>query len=683
MKNSQQARSNRLASETSPYLLQHAYNPVNWYPWGQEAFDLANKEDRPVLLSVGYSSCHWCHVMAHESFEDETTAEIMNRGFVNIKVDREERPDIDAIYMSAVQAMTGSGGWPMTVVMTPEGKPFFSGTYFPPNDGYGRPSFKRVLLSLEKTWQEKREEVYDSAEKVTGHLSNLETIGTNVTELSPQVIKQALENLTKGFDAKHGGFGHAPKFPPHSILKLLLRQEDKNLVQMAFFTLNKMARAGIYDQLGGGFSRYSVDEAWLVPHFEKMLFDNAQLVRLYAEAYLMTKKPLYKQIVEETLDWVKREMLSEEGGFYSALDADSEGVEGKFYVWDEREIEELLGENAKLAKAYFDVSSMGNFEGHNILNIKHTDERVAERFGLSIEELYQKLAKVKETLFKARAKRIRPSLDDKVLCSWNSLMLMGFAEVGRILVRQDYIDIAVKNAELIHKKMFVNGRLKHSYKAGVAKVEGMLEDYSYYGLALVSLYQATFDSKWLLLAIEMVEAITKHFADGKRGGFFSTADDGEKLLVRPKDYFDSSQPSDNGAAAELLFVLSRYTGNADWEKLALGSIKTMSEAMKEQPNGFGTLLCVLDQFLKPSQEIALIGESKEFIAEINKHFLPYAVKALSINADNDLALQVPFLQRKDKLEGKATIYVCGNNVCWLPVTNTEELREQLVNLARA
>ncbi len=683
MKNNQQAQPNRLASETSPYLLQHAHNPVDWYPWGQEAFDLAKKEDKPILLSVGYSSCHWCHVMAHESFEDEATAEMMNRGFVNIKVDREERPDIDAIYMSAVQAMTGSGGWPMTVVMTPEGKPFFSGTYFPPNDGYGRPSFKRVLLSLEQTWREKREEVYESAEKVTGHLSNLEDIGSSTTELGPEIVKQALENLTKAFDAKHGGFGREPKFPPHSILKLLLRQGDKNLVQMALFTLNKMARGGIYDQLGGGFSRYSVDEAWLVPHFEKMLFDNAQLVKLYAEAYLMTKKPLYKQVVEETLEWIKREMLSEEGGFYSALDADSEGVEGKFYVWDEQEIEELLGADAKLVKAYFDVSSMGNFEGHNILNLKHTDEKVAEHFGLSLEELHQKVAKIKKVLFTARAKRIRPGLDDKILCSWNSLMLAGFAEAGRILARQDYIDIAIKNAELIHKKMFADGRLKHSYKDGVAKVEGLLEDYAYYGLALISLYQATFDSKWFLLAIEMAETITKHFADIKRGGFFSTPDDGEKLLVRPKDYFDSSQPSDNGAAAELLLILSRYTGNSGWENLAVGSIKAMSEAMKEHPHGFGILLCVLDHLFKPSQEIALVGEDvKELTIELNKHFLPYAIKALSTGTEDDLVKQIPFLQQRDKLEGKATAYVCESNTCQLPVTNIEQLKEQLSNLTK-
>ncbi len=682
MENSQQSQPNRLISETSPYLLQHAYNPVDWYPWGKEAFDLARAEDKPILLSVGYSSCHWCHVMAHESFEDDETADMMNRGFVNIKVDREERPDIDTIYMSAVQAMTGAGGWPMTVVMTPEGKPFFSGTYFPPKDGYGRPSFKSILLGLTQTWRERREEVYESAEKVTGYLNNLESIGNSATELSSPIVKQALENLAKAFDVKHGGFGHEPKFPPHSILKLLLRQEDKNLREMAFFTLDKMARGGIYDQLGGGFARYSVDEAWLVPHFEKMLFDNAQLVKLYAEAYLMTKKPLYKKIIEETLEWVKREMLSEEGGFYSALDADSEGVEGKFYVWDEQEIDELLGEDAKLAKAYFDISSMGNFEGHNILNLKHTDERIAERFGLSTTELQQKIAQIKEVLFAARKKRVRPGLDDKILCSWNSLMLAGFAEAGRILARQDYIDTAIKNAELIHEKMLANGRLKHSYKAGVAKVEGMLEDYAYYGLALISLYQATFDSKWLLLAFKKAEVITKHFADSKGSGFFSTPDDGEKLLVRPKDYFDSSQPSDNGAAAELLLILSRYTGNSNWESLAAGSLKAMSEAMKEQPHGFGTLLCVLDQLFKPSQEIALVGESKELFTELNKHFLPYAVKALSTGAEDDLVKQIPFLQQRDKLSGKSTVYVCEDNICQLPVTSIEGFKEQLNNLTK-
>jgi uncharacterized protein len=674
---------NRLANETSPYLLQHKNNPVDWFPWGTEALGQAKREDKPVLLSVGYSACHWCHVMAHESFEDETTAELMNEHFINIKVDREERPDVDSIYMNAVQAMTGSGGWPMTVVMTPDGKPFFGGTYFPPDDHYGRPSFKRVLLGLTDAWKNRRAEVEESANAMKQYLSKLSTI-SDAGELSSDILPEALANLTKTFDARHGGFGGAPKFPPHSALRLLLRQSDDMSQQIAHITLEKMATGGIYDQLGGGFARYSVDAIWLVPHFEKMLYDNAQLVQRYAEGYERTQNPLYKKTIEETLAFVQRELMSPEGGFYSALDADSEGEEGKFYVWSEGEFDAVLidaglGEDSTLAKRYFGVSSAGNFERHTILERSFSDEATMQQFGLSQEELASKILTVQTKLFEARAKRVRPGLDDKILTSWNSLMLAAFADAGRVLKRQDYIDVAVTNANFIRKNLYVDNRLKHTYKNGEARIQGLLEDYAYFGLALVSLYRATFDSQWLLLALELADTITKHFAD-TNGGFFSTADDAEALIIRPKNFFDSPMPSENAATAELLLILSRYTDNREWDNLATNTLKTMTEAMRKQPNGFASLLCALEVVFAPPQEIAVFGnkeDAREMLEYLDHHASPHDVIALIEDLSNPLISKLPFLRERGRVDNKPTVYVCEAGVCKLPVTTLEALREQL------
>jgi uncharacterized protein len=669
---------NRLANETSPYLLQHKDNPVDWFPWGQEALGLAKSQDKPVLLSVGYSACHWCHVMAHESFEDETTAELMNEYFVNIKVDREERPDVDSIYMNAVQAMTGSGGWPMTVVMTPDGKPFFGGTYFPPDDRYGRPSFKRVLMGLADAWKNRRDEVEESANAMKQYLSRLSTIADD-GELSADILPEALSNLSKTFDARHGGFGAAPKFPPHSALRLLLRQDDELSQQMAHVTLERMALGGICDQLGGGFARYSVDAIWLVPHFEKMLYDNAQLVQRYTEGYTTTQNPLYKKVIEETLEFVRRELMSEEGGFYSALDADSEGEEGKFYVWSEEEFDTVLGEDSALAKRYFGVSTTGNFEGHTILERSYPEEAIHQQFNLTQEELEAKIANIKTKLFEARSKRIRPGLDDKILTSWNSLMLTAFADAGRVLRHQDYIEVAIKNANFIHKNLYANGRLKHTYKNGEARIQGLLEDYAYFGLALLSLHRATFDSQWLLLALEIAETITKHFVDSN-GGFFSTADDAETLIVRPKNYFDSPMPSENASTAELLLTLSRYTSNRAWEDLAATTLKTMTEAMRKQPNGFASLVCALELFLAPPQEIAVFAtkeEAKEMLEFLERNASPYSVIALVESQDNPLVSKLPFLQERGRVQDKPTVYVCEAGVCKLPVTTLKGLREQL------
>ncbi len=669
---------NRLANETSTYLLQHKDNPVAWFPWGTEALEQAQKENKPVLLSVGYSACHWCHVMAHESFEDEATAQLMNEHFINIKVDREERPDVDSIYMNAVQAMTGQGGWPMTVVMTPDGKPFFGGTYFPPDDRYGRPSFKRVLLSLADAWQNRRAEVEESANAMKQYLSKLSSLSDS-GELSKDILPEALGNLSKTFDARHGGFGSAPKFPPHSALRLLLQQSDDLSQQMAHTTLEKMAQGGIYDQLGGGFARYSVDAIWLVPHFEKMLYDNAQLAQRYAEGYAKNRNPLYKKVIEETLLFVQRELMSPEGGFYSALDADSEGEEGKFYVWEEKEFDDLLGEDSALAKRYFGVSSAGNFEGKNILERSYSAKALAEQFGLSQEELRAKISAAKTTLLEARAQRVRPGLDDKILTSWNSLMLAAFADAGRILKRQGYIDIAIKNANFIRSNLYSDGGLKHSYKNGEAKIQGLLEDYAYFGLALLSLYRATFDNQWLLLSLELAETITKHFAD-EAGGFFSTADDAEALIVRPKNFFDSPVPSENATTAELLLILSRYTENRAWETLATNTLKTMTEAMRKQPNGFASLLCALEIVFAAPQEIAVFAnkeEAKEMLGLIETHASPHAVVALVEDTNNPLISTLPFLQERGRTDNKPTVYVCEAGVCKLPVTTLEALKKQL------
>jgi uncharacterized protein len=669
---------NRLASETSPYLLQHKDNPVDWYPWGSEALEKAQTQDKPVLLSVGYSACHWCHVMAHESFEDEATARLMNEHFVNIKVDREERPDVDSIYMNAVQAMTGQGGWPMTVVMTPDGKPFFGGTYFPPGDRYGRPSFKRVLLSLADAWKNRRAEVEESANAMKQYLSKLSGLSDG-GELSRDILAEALRNLSATFDPQHGGFGGAPKFPPHSALRFLLRQDDDISQHMAHVTLEKMAEGGLYDQLGGGFARYSVDAIWLVPHFEKMLYDNAQLVQRYTEGYAKNQSLLYKKTIEETLAFVQRDLLSPKGGFYSALDADSEGEEGKFYVWEESEFEALLAEDAALAKRYFGVSATGNFEGKNILERSYPVEALASQFGLSDEELNVKISAIKQKLFAAREQRIRPGLDDKMLTSWNSLMLATFADAGRVLKRQEYIDVAVRNATFLQKKVFAKGRLNHSYKNGEAKIQGLLEDYAYFGLALVSLYRATFDAQWLLLALEIAEVITQHFAD-EAGGFFSTADDAETLIVRPKNFFDSPMPSENAATAELLLTLSRYTDNRTWETLAVNTLQSMTEAMRKQPNGFASLLCALEITFAPPQEIAVFAtkdEAKEMLREIETHASPHAVIALIEDEHNPLLTKLPFLQGRGRTNNKPTVYVCVAGACKLPVTTLEALKNQL------
>ena len=672
---------NRLARETSPYLLQHQYNPVDWYPWGTEAFDRARAEDRPLLLSVGYSSCHWCHVMAHESFEDEATAELMNRHFINVKVDREERPDVDAIYMSAVQALTGQGGWPMTVVMTPEGKPFFAGTYFPAQDRYGQPSFKRVLRSLADAWQRRRDEAEVSADQVAEHLTRVFNLPAGDADGGREELAAARQALAARFDPRHGGFGGAPKFPPHGVLRFLLRQPDEQARGMAYRTLSRMARGGIFDQLGGGFARYSVDERWLVPHFEKMLYDNAQLVSRYAEAWHQTGDPRYRRTVEATLGWVAREMTSPEGGFYSALDADSEGVEGKFYVWHEAEFRSLLGDDAELIASYFGVSEVGNFEGHNVLGVPHQDDVVAARFDIPVEELTARLDRARSVLLEAREKRVRPGLDDKILTSWNGLMIAGYADAGRLLGRRDYLAAGRRNAAFLRRHLYRDGRLLHSYKDGQAKIAGLLEDYAYFGIGLLALYRATYEPEWLELAVELAAAVVEHFHD-PHGGFFSTPADGETLIVRPKNIFDAATPADGIAASELLLQVGRLTGEASYEPMAAAAIRPALEPLQAQPTGFGSSLTLLEHLLSPPREVAIVGrrgaEDTEALLEVLRSSdLRYTVEALSQGPADPLAQRLPFLRQRDLVGGRATVYVCERGACQLPVTTVAEFEQQL------
>ena len=671
---------NRLAAETSPYLLQHADNPVDWFPWGDEAFAAAKTRDKPILLSVGYSACHWCHVMAHESFENPEIAALINEHFVPVKVDREERPDVDAVYMNAVQALTGAGGWPMTVALTPAGKPFFGGTYYPPEDRLGQPGFRRVLTSLANAWATRRDEVDEAAETLTGQLGAVQ-IPAGAGELGRGLSAQALETLSSSFDTVHGGFGNAPKFPPHSALEFLLLRPEPRALELATVTLGEMARGGIYDQLGGGFARYSVDERWLVPHFEKMLYDNTQLVSRYAEGYARTQKPLYKRVVEETLEFLARELRSPEGGFYSALDADSEGKEGKFYVWQVDELDALLGDDAELVKAHYGVTPSGNFEGHSILFVAQPVEAVAAQFSLTEDKVVERLEHARTVLSEARAPRVRPGLDDKILCSWNGLMLNALADAGRVLERDDYLETARETARFMHRVFYKDGRLTHTYKARDAKVEGMLEDYSYFALGLVSLYHATLESEWLSLAFDLTETIVGEFHDAQAGGFFSTVAEAD-LIVRPKDLFDAATPSGNGAAAQLLATLSRYTENRAWESLALDTLKPLQEAMRRYPTGFASLLTALETLYAPPREIVIFGERSDsrtqaLLGVLDAVPLPHTALALIESADDPLVARLPFTQARGMVDDEPTAYVCEGGACRLPVTTPEALREQL------
>ena len=672
---------NALAGETSPYLLQHAHNPVNWYPWSDEALHRAHAEDKPILLSIGYSACHWCHVMEHESFENESTARLMNEHFINIKVDREERPDLDTIYMAAVQMMSGHGGWPMTVFLTPDGVPFFGGTYFPPEDRHGLPGFPRLLLSVAGAYSEKKEAIQKEAATIVRELQRINSIGTAKGALNRDILDTAIPQLMANYDSQYGGFGSAPKFPPSMSLSFLLRSHARTrrteLLEAVEHTLQKMAFGGIYDQLGGGFHRYSVDEKWLVPHFEKMLYDNALLSRIYLDTYVATKNEFYRRIVEETLDYVRREMTSPDGGFYSTQDADSEGHEGKFFVWTPREVESVLGaEDADLFCRCYDVTDHGNFEGKNILNVPRPVSVVARLNKIPEAALEEILARGRRLLFERRESRIKPGRDEKILTAWNGLMLRSFAEASAALDRRDYRDIAVRNAEFVLTGLQREGKLLRSYKDGTARFNAYLEDYSCMVDGLISLYEATFDPRWMREAERLAEVMIDHFWDPKEGNFFFTSEDHEALIHRPKDFYDNATPSGNSVAAHALIRLAELTGEEKWRDYAHSVLEAMATAMSSHPSAFSNLLCALDFLLAPPVEIAVIGDpesdqSQELLKIVRTRYSPN--KALACGTDGKPGL----LRDRPQIDGKATAYVCRNQTCSPPVTRVDDLERIL------
>ena len=678
--------SNQLAHETSPYLLQHAHNPVDWHPWGEEALEIARGDDRPIFLSIGYSACHWCHVMERESFENEETAALMNANFVNIKVDREERPDLDSIYMEAVQAMTGSGGWPMSVFLTPAGQPFYGGTYFPPQARYGMPSFSQVLLAVADAYKNKRDDLEAQAQRLTDAIGRTGSLSASGGALGVEILDEATAKLLQYFDEQYGGFGDQPKFPQPMTLEFAMSQHrsggDADVLHIAEHTLQQMAAGGIYDHLGGGFHRYSVDRIWLVPHFEKMLYDNGQLLRSYLHAWQINGRPEHRQVVDETVDYVLREMTSPEGGFYSAQDADSEGEEGKFFVWTAEEIEAVLDEEeAELLGRTYGVMPGGNFEGNTILNLKRTVAEVAQEAGATVESIAARLAAARQKLFAVREERVKPERDDKVLTEWNGLMIHALAEVGVVLGREDALEAARKSADFVLAEMSQeNGFLFRSYKDGRARFNAYLEDYAAFARGLVALYESTFEMRWLAEAVRLTKIMQSQFADEVRGGFYQTGMAHEQLVVRRKDFIDNAIPSGNSMAAELLLRLAKLTGNEEYRSEAARIILIMAAAMAQQPTGFGRMLTALDDLLSPSQEVAVVGSLEDprtqlLLEEVRRHYLPHTVLALKEpDSENPLRL----LEGRGLVDGEPAAYVCENYACQLPVTGVEELRQLLV-----
>jgi uncharacterized protein YyaL (SSP411 family) len=683
---------NRLIQETSLYLKQHAYNPVDWYPWGPEALQRARDLDRPIFLSIGYSACHWCHVMEHESFEDEATAQLLNDNFVCIKVDREERPDLDTIYMNALQVLTREGGgWPLSVFLSPDGTPFYAGTYYPPDDRYaahGRPSFRKLLAGIINAWRNERARIGEVGRNVAAYLNGVGQLEPRDTLLTPGLLQNALAALRRNFDTVHGGFGHAPKFPHALELKLLLRLAkrfgDATAVQMVRQTLDKMARGGMYDQVGGGFHRYSVDEKWLVPHFEKMLYDNALLSTAYVEAWQHTRDPFYEQIARETLDYVLAEMTSEPGAFFSTQDADSEGEEGKFYVWSEKEIRDVLGtELGEFACRVWGVTEGGNFEGGNILFRSRPDEKDAQRLNLPLDEFRAKLAEARRKLYEVRTRRVWPGRDEKILTAWNGLMISAFAQAGTSLGEARYSQAAQRAADYILQHLrTADGRLYRTSGVGQsAKLNGYLEDYATFADSLMTLYEATFEQKYLRAAVELADAMLTRFADPDGPGFFYTAADHEKLIARTKDLHDGSTPSGNAMAVTALLRLARLCDRRDCMTKAEAALRGYQPVMEEHPAASGQMLVALDFFLGPVQEIAVIGGASDpgtmqALAALRGAFRPSTVIAFhdptSGEAPTDL---IPLLKDRPMVDNRITVYVCENFVCQSPLVGAEAVTQ--------
>ena len=717
---------NRLANETSPYLLQHAGNPVDWYPWGDEALERAKTEDKPILLSIGYSACHWCHVMAHESFEDESIAALMNERFVCIKVDREERPDVDGIYMAAVQTLTGSGGWPLTVFLTPDARPYYGGTYFPPEDRGHMPGFTRVLEAMADAYSERKGEVLQATGDITGRLLKMSSPQRSTEPLSDDLFQTAFNSIARGFDWNHGGFGQQPKFPQPLVLDVVLRQWARTgasaTLEMVELTLEKMARGGMYDQIGGGFARYSTDAMWLVPHFEKMLYDNALLVSLYTRAFQATQtattKALYKRVVEETLAFVELEMSHPLGGFYSSYDADSEGVEGKFYVWTPDQIDAVLGEpDGPVIRAYYNIEEGGNFEGDSIPWLPRDLDEVASELGMPEEDVLTVVKRSRPKLFAERSKRVPPGLDDKILVSWNAMMLTAFAEAGAAFDRPGWIDRARDNAAFLLDSLFDGDRLLRTWKAsprgkespdqskrkesphssrgkespdwgkesphsrkGSAKIPGYLEDYALLGGALVTLYESTFEQRWLDEARRLADGMFDLFWSAEEEVFYDTGSDAPELFTRPRDVFDNAVPCGGSAAANFLLRLSTHTGEPSYRRSAGATLLSVRDYMEKSGSGFGGWLAALDYYLSTPKEMVVIGpadnaDTRALLREVHNRYIPNRVIA---GAPAPISsTPTPLLEGRVLVNNAPTAYVCENYACQLPVNDPAALAAQL------
>jgi uncharacterized protein YyaL (SSP411 family) len=684
---SEHKHTNRLAGESSPYLLQHAHNPVDWQPWDDEALARSRTEDKPILLSIGYSACHWCHVMERESFENEEIARLMNENFVNIKVDREERPDLDQIYMNAVQMMTGHGGWPLTIFLTPDLIPFFGGTYFPPEDRHNIPGFPRVLLGVAQAYRSDPQAVTQTASSVLGELRRMSGSRESNSALTSQLLDNTVRALSRSYDPRHGGFGGAPKFPAPMSLEFLLRAHartgDEDALRMVVDTCRKMAEGGIYDQLGGGFHRYSTDARWLVPHFEKMLYDNAQLSRLYLRVWQATKDDFFRRAAEETLAYVVREMTDANGGFYSTQDADSEGVEGKFFVWSREEIARLLGESdAVLFSAYYDVTDAGNFEGENILNVPRPIETVARESNVAVESVREIVERGRRALFEARERRVKPARDEKMIAAWNGMMLVSFAEAAASLERDDFREVAERNAHFILNSLREGSTLLHVCKDGRAKHHAFLDDYACVASGLLALYETTGTLRWLEESLALAERMIEEFWDDEDGGFFYTSASGEKLIVRHKDFFDNATPSGNSVAANLLLRLARLTENESYARKAITVFRLTRDAAERYPSAFGCLLGALDFHLSTPKEIVIVGngndaQTRALRREVWSRFLPNKVVAETSDGDEEAAKVVPLLRERVALDGRPTAYVCEHYTCLQPVTDPRALAAQL------
>ncbi len=678
---------NRLAHETSPYLLQHAHNPVDWYPWGSEALERAQREDKPILLSIGYAACHWCHVMERESFEDEATARVMNDHFVNIKVDREERPDLDGIYMSAVQAMTGHGGWPMTMFLTPEGVPFFGGTYYPPDDRMGMPSFRRVLAGVADAYRTRREEVMRSGEQLKSIYVAATTAPRSTGGLSPALLDRAWRSIAQRYDARQGGFEGAPKFPQAMALDFSLRYWRRtgtsHALEIATHSFRRMARGGIYDQVGGGFHRYAVDAVWLVPHFEKMLYDNALLARLGVHLWQATGDDETRRVTEDTIDWALREMRSPEGGFYSSLDADSEGEEGKFYVWSAAELEEVVGEDAALVSKYWGVSPGGNFEGHNILHVPNEPSAVAARESIERSHLEDAVRRARAKLYERRAARVWPGRDEKVLASWNGLMLRALADGARVGGREDWRAAALHSGEFLARELVQENKVSRSWKDGRARIAGFLEDHAAVALAFLSLYELTFDASWLTRARLLGDAMVASFWDESANMFFDTAHDHERLITRPREVTDNATPAGTSLAVELLLRLAELFRDSDMQRRATWMLETLAAPLAQHGAAFGYLLGAADLAINGATEVAIVGDPQRedfraLTAEVARQYLPALVLAGGAPGEG---ATVALLEDRVARDGSATGYVCRHYLCSEPTSDPGRLRSLLEEAA--